>query len=176
MPNDRSNRKLDSVEIGLMKPKEVDDIASLVRDTFWHCVASEFEKEGKEIFLTYAQAQELYQRSKQECWVLVARQQERPVGMIEVRDNRHISLFFVARDHQRHGIGRRLLTRAIKECWIHKPGQRVLDVHASSNAVAAYRSLGFRAVGTLRQENGMRYQPMQLTLYPNSFESEESHE
>jgi GNAT superfamily N-acetyltransferase len=65
------------------------------------------------------------------------------VGIIEVRDYRHISLLFVDDDYQRRGIASTLLARAVERCRRHAPGLTEITVRASPYAMPIYERLGF---------------------------------
>jgi predicted GNAT family N-acyltransferase len=86
------------------------------------------------------------------------------VGAIEVRDYNHISLLFVHMAHQRQGIARELLRRALAICCRYRPSLRQVDVNSSPNAVVAYARLGFRQRGPEQIKNGIRFVPMVLDL------------
>jgi predicted GNAT family N-acyltransferase len=73
-------------------------------------------------------------------------------------------MLFVARSHQRTGVGRTLLGTAIQ--LIHQQGASSgrLTVNSSPNSVEAYRQLGFSPVGPEQVVRGIRFVPMELQL------------
>lgn len=78
----------------------------------------------------------------------------------------HLSLLFTAVDHQKEGIGRRLLATVKTHLRQAEPPVDTLTVHASRYAVAAYARLGFRAEAVnpaLEGASGLP-QPMRLDL------------
>lgn len=154
------------LSIDFLRPEEAGVVAALVEVSFRRYVAPYFGSQGEATFLSYASADGLRERLALGHWSLVAYQDQRPVGMIEVRDNCHVALFFVTPDRQRQGIGRQLLEHALTECRRRRPGLCAVDVNASPNAVDAYRKLGFRATDSFQEQDGIRYRPMQLTLGP----------
>ena len=81
-------------------------------------------------------------------------------GMIATRSQRrHISLFFVDQRRLGQGVGKQLFQALLPLC----PGP-LLTVNSSPYAVPAYERLGFIADGPERQEDGIRYIPMTLTV------------
>lgn len=79
----------------------------------------------------------------------------RLVGMLAMREPRHISLFFVEADCQGRGVGRRLFERMKRDY-----AKQVFTVHSAPRAVGFYRRLGFAPLGEERVSNGIRYVPM----------------
>lgn len=142
-----------------MQRGEEQGIIALVRRVFEACVAPAFAPQGVAEFYRFLEA--LPRRlADGVSFVLLALEEERPVGMIEMRDGEHIALFFVDMSHQRRGIGRALLAQAIARALCAHPALPTISVHASPNAVPAYERMGFHATGDERQMNGIRFVPM----------------
>ncbi|HEY5600027.1 MAG TPA: GNAT family N-acetyltransferase [Candidatus Manganitrophaceae bacterium] len=84
------------------------------------------------------------------------------VGVVGVRDNRHLYHLFVAKNFQGRGLGRRLWEHAAAACLAQgNPGE--FTVNASTNAVPVYEKLGFVATAPIQQRDGISYAPMKLT-------------
>jgi GNAT superfamily N-acetyltransferase len=147
-----------------MTPHETVAVCHLVAHVFSATVAPLFEPTGVAEFLQYLTPHELVKRLQHEHEVWVAEQAGKIVGVIEVRDGNHISLFFVDQTQQGRGIGRRLLKTAITACHQHNPTLTSISVHATPNAVPIYTHLGFQAVASEQVDRGMRYLPMTLDL------------
>jgi GNAT superfamily N-acetyltransferase len=97
-------------------------------------------------------------------FILLAEDGEDLLGMIDVRDCDHVSLFFVEPSRQRTGVGRALLEVAIERCRLAGSAPQSVTVHSSLSAVTAYERLGFGRTGGAREENGIRYVPMSREL------------
>jgi len=152
------------VTIRPMCIEEVDGVAELVSRVFRAAVAPHYRKRGIDEFCAYANAKALQQRQRSDHFVLVAIRNEALVAMIEIRENRHVSLFFVEPAVQGQGIGRRLLNEAIIRCRETNPTLEKITVNASPNSVDAYSRHGFGATGPSQTKNGMTFTPMALTL------------
>ncbi len=126
---------------------------------FKQSVAPLFEPEGIQNFLAYAalDAWTGRHRDGQRTWL--ALKGERVVGVVQVRDGNHVSLFFVERRQQRQGLGRALIMTAINALGVGR-----LTVNSSPNSVDAYRRLGFAPVGPEDTKSGIRYTPMELIV------------
>ncbi len=88
------------------------------------------------------------------------------VGVLRGRKERLASLF-VRADHQRRGIGRRLVERFEQESI--RQGVGVIRVAATLYALPFYTALGYRKTTGIRngrsfQGHGLRYQPMKKVL------------
>lgn len=92
--------------------------------------------------------------------MLVAPHETGLVGMIELRRPDHIAMLFVDGRFQRRGIARALVEAALDRLRAERPGLDRLTVHASPNAVPAYRRLGFRPTAGEQSTRGIRFIPM----------------
>jgi GNAT superfamily N-acetyltransferase len=146
-----------------IRPHDEQAVSHLVAQVFMQFIAPLYAPEGVSEFLQYASPTAMSRRLHHEHFVLVAEHRDKIVGMIEVRDHDHISLLFVDGAHQRQGIARQLVKRALEVCLKRNPRLRAFTVYASPNAIGAYERLGFRATGPEQERNGMRFVPMALT-------------
>jgi len=141
--------------------QKVCDLVLRVFDTF---VAPEFSDEGVREFKSYVTPELFAKRLKANHFVLIAKQSNTIVGMIEMRGNHHISLLFVSLGFQKRGIGKQLFVNALTHCQTNMPTLAEVDVHSSPNAVSFYESLGFKQNGDKQIKNGISFIPMLLKL------------
>ncbi|HZJ37838.1 MAG TPA: GNAT family N-acetyltransferase [Chthoniobacterales bacterium] len=126
-------------------------------------VASHYHAEGVAEFHRYASVEALSQRHKSGYITLVAEHSGELIGMLHLREPRHVSMLFVQSSRQRSGIARGLLAAAgalagDMDCEF--------TVSSSPNAVSAYERLGFRITGSEQCIHGIRFVPMQR-ISPN---------
>jgi GNAT superfamily N-acetyltransferase len=76
--------------------------------------------------------------------------------MLHIHACTHISMLFVAPEHQGRGCGARLIRAATEAGALRPP----LTVNASPNAVGFYTNLGFVPAGPEQASDGVRIQPM----------------
>ena len=76
---------------------------------------------------------------------LVARRADELVGVLELQDYRHVSLWCVQPWEYARGVGRALMDRAIAEVQLHRPQLDRLTAHATFADRGAYETLGFRS-------------------------------
>ena len=92
--------------------------------------------------------------------MMAAYDQGRIVGMITLRNEMHISLLFVDKNYHRHGIGRALM-KSMADYVKKELSKPRITVNASPYGVAFYHRIGFKDLGPERQQDGIRYTPME---------------
>jgi len=146
-----------------IESSETATVSLLAREVFDQFVASHYQTEGIAEFHRYASVEALSQRHKSGYITLVAEHSGELIGMLHLREPRHVSMLFVQSSRQRSGIARGLLAAA---------GTLAGDINceftvsSSPNAVSAYERLGFRITGSEQCINGIRFVPMQR-ISPN---------
>ena len=143
---------------------EEEQVIDLVLSVFDKLVAPEYSNEGITEFRKYAGAEALAERLKSNSFVLIAESDENLIGMIEIRDNSHVAMFFVSQLYQKMGIGKTLLKHAVNLSSKNNIDLKKITVNSSPNSVAAYEKMGFCATDVERTVNGIRHTPMELKL------------
>ena len=143
-----------------MEPADAEAVSRLIVESFTEFIGPEYTEEGRAEFLRHVEPGALVERMRSNHLLLVAMAGERPAGVIELRDNDHVSLLFVDTRHQRHGVARGLLERALAIARPAKPGLERVTVNSSRFGVPAYERLGFRQTGPERTVNGIVFIPM----------------
>lgn len=118
---------------------------------------------GEEFFASVsAAAMQEYIGAPNFCFWL-AEDGPRLLGMVALRDNRHLFNLFIAAGNQRQGLGSQLWQIARNHALAHgNPGE--FTVNASANAVAVYERFGFVASGPRVEQHGLAFVPMQLVV------------
>lgn len=141
---------------------EEDAVHELVARVFSAFVGPAYSEEGRREFLNYIQPGALLQRTGAGYVSFVALVRGELVGVIEIRDCRHVSLLFVEARFQRRGIARGLLRYALRRCMRATPDLQQISVNSSPNAAETYERLGFRPVASVQVRHGIKYVPMVL--------------
>lgn len=140
------------INIRKLTKKEIRDALALVLDVFNKYEATHYPKASKEAFCKAICSNDYLNM----LMAYGAFDKEKLIGIIATRNNdSHIALFFVHEDYQKQGIGRLLFNECLKEN-INKQ----ITVNSSVYAVRIYERLGFEQIGSLKEENGIRYIPM----------------
>ena len=154
----------ETISYRLMESGEEAEVCRIVIETFNEFIAHLYSQEGIREFLRYVKPRLFIRRLRANHIILVAKEQEKLIGMIEVRDYNHISLFYVLQKFQQKGSGKKLLRRALEICLEHKAELLELTVNSSPNAVCIYENLGFAKMGSEQLRNGIIFTPMSLKL------------
>jgi len=153
-----------SVKYNVMAPGEETHICDLVLRVFDQFVAPDYPEEGVKEFKSHITPEQLIERYMGGHDILVARHADKILGVIDIRQPHHISLFFVDAEFQNKGIGKVLFQKAIALCKEKVPAQNQISVNSSPYAVPICKRLGFQETKQEQIKNGMRFQPMSLDL------------
>ena len=148
----------------LMDQEDAAEVSTLVLSGFDTYIGSEYAPPGIAEFRKYAEAAALADRARHDHFVVIVRSEGVLAGMIEMRQNNHVSLLFVAEAFQRQGLSRTLLDRAIAEARDRSGELERMTVNSSRYGVPAYKALGFRQTGPERSVDGMLFTPMAMRL------------
>jgi GNAT superfamily N-acetyltransferase len=85
------------------------------------------------------------------------------VGVVAIRDNKHLHHLFVSPLFQRRGISRELWNTAMKMA-IQLGNPDEFTVNSTPFAAPVYASFGFEAVGQKVETHGIAFIPMKLSL------------
>ena len=105
-----------------------------------------------------SQAERAYLESDRYSYI-VAEHEGTLLGFIALRDGSHVFHLFVARQHQRMGVARRLWQEA-KARVLKAETPRQFTVNSSLLAVPVYRAFGFEPAGEVVSVHGISFLPM----------------
>ena len=143
----------------------VSEALGIVLAVFHEHIAPLYSPGGAAEFRRYVSPDAQLTRLASDHVLLVAEADQAGIlGVAEIRKPSHLSMFFVRTDHQRKGIGRALLNEVVARCAATSPPASELTVHASPNSFNAYRQLGFVPDSPEREQNGIRFVPMHLSI------------
>ncbi|MEI6766667.1 MAG: GNAT family N-acetyltransferase [Bacteroidota bacterium] len=152
------------ITIGEFKQGTEHEVSQLISSVFDEFVAPDYTEGGVNFFKEFIRPEKFMERIMKGDFILVAADEDKIVGMIEVRDNDHISLLFVDKNYQRRLIAKNLFQEALKHCRSIDPELSMFYVHASPYSIPAYHKIGFAAIGGMKEANGIFYLPMAMTL------------
>jgi len=153
-----------ALELSELNPAEADAVIVVVKKSFDACVAPDYDKQGRDLFVRIVTADYLRSLPPRQGFTLVAKLDRRIVGMCAFRDGHHVTLFFVLPEFQGQGIGKKLFDSAVERVQRNVPEVIKLEVHSSPVAVPVYQALGFAVTGPETVEDGIRYIPMEHLL------------
>jgi GNAT superfamily N-acetyltransferase len=139
-------------------------IHRLIKKVYDEFVSIDYSKEGNIFFYDWIKPLKIAERQLNQINLWVAFIDSKLVGMIEIRDNKYISLLFVHKAYQRQGIAKKLFNESLKEYIRRDPKLDKVYVHASPYSIPVYKKMGFIGTDNMREENGMKYLPMEMII------------
>lgn len=147
-------------DIRFLDPKDWEEAISLTYRTFLEFDAPYFEEEGITQFRKFISDNALKRMFETNQFeVIGAYENDRLVGVIALRQINHISLFFVDRDYQNQGIGKKLITSLIDYVSV-KLKQSYITVNSSPYAEGFYHKIGFFDLDERIAKDGIIFTPM----------------
>jgi len=154
--------------------EDAESVGRLIADTYTRFNLSSVPPEELGLFLGPFQHAWSPQQAHQEAiavvlraaMVFVAEDDGRIVGVLRGKSDKLQSLF-VSADHQRQGVGRRLVQCFEQEC--ERQGSAQIRVQATLYGVPFYQAMGYRRTTGARamrsfEGRGLQYQPMKKVL------------
>lgn len=139
------------------RPDDLAAISAICMAAFHEAVAPSLSAQGVATFTQVAAADAFAERLQGDNHILVAEQDGDIVGVIELKEGRHLAMLFVDPACQGQGIGHALLQAVLPQ--LRTPA---MSVRASLNAVPTYQRYGFVIDGEVGEFNGLVYQPLSL--------------
>jgi predicted GNAT family N-acyltransferase len=139
-------------------------VSALTWRAFDQSVAPRFCAEGIDEFVGYVEPDRVAQPSAAGHIVILALDADQVVGMAERGEGARISLLLVDEGQQANGMGRWLASGAFRHCAAGAEGSVPVTAHAPPSLVGFCKTVGFRAEGPERTENGVCYVPMRAEL------------
>jgi predicted N-acetyltransferase YhbS len=148
--------------IRAMTKEDVEAVSSVCLASFSTSVADSLPQEGVLTFAKIASSVAFLKRMKEDNLMLIAECDSKIVGVIELKEGRHIAMLFVEPSEQMKGIGRKLLSSALSYAKVG-----TVTVSASLSSVPMYRKYGFVCKADIAEAMGLIYQPMERELNNN---------
>jgi len=155
---------MDTLKIEKYQNGQEISIHQLIKRVYDEFVWSDYSDEGNKFFYDWIQPSRIADRQKKQINLLVAFLDSKLVGMIEIRDNKNISLLFVDKEFQGQGIAKRLFHESLKTCIQRDSTLDKFYVHASPFSIPIYMKLGFEETDVMQIQFGIKYLPMELKI------------
>lgn len=155
---------MDTIKIEKYQAGQEIAIHQLIKRVYDEFVSIDYSDEGNNFFYDWIQPSKIAERQKSQSNLFVAFADSKLVGMIEIRDNKYISLLFVDKEYQGRGIAKRLFHEALKTCIQRDSTLDKFYVHASPFSIPVYMKLGFVAANVMQIQFGIKYLPMEMII------------
>ncbi|MGN1266615.1 MAG: GNAT family N-acetyltransferase [Dorea sp.] len=152
------------MNIRLLTQKELAAALQLTREVFLQDVAPSYSSEGVAEFQKFINYEAMVQRCRnRDMFFFGAFEKKELVGVIAAKRDGHICLFFVKKEMQGRGIGRKLFQSICNYC-VQVYGATRISVNAAPGSVEKYMHFGMCKMGEEQVENGIRSVPMELKV------------
>ncbi len=144
------------IEIKQLVNKEKDEALLFTKRVYIECKDESYSEQGIETFCNFVNNKKITKSFK----VYGAFENNILKGIIATdRRKGHINLFFVDKDSQAKGIGKKLMAIGIEN-----NENSFITVNSSRYAVPIYEKLGFVKMEEEKEQDGLKFTPMKLIL------------
>ena len=144
------------IEVKQLLNNEKDEALLFAKRVFIESEDDSYTKKGIETFCNFVDNKKITKSFK----VYGAFEDNVLKGLIATdRRKKHISLFFVDKDSQGKGIGKKLMSFIIDD-----NENSFITVNSSRYAVSIYEKIGFIKTEEEKEQDGLKFTPMKLVL------------
>ncbi len=147
------------MNIRKIENKDTQAVSTICMNAFLKSIAGTLTDEGVATFTKIAASDAFLKRIKEDNLILVAEHNHEIMGVIELKEGRHIAMLFIDPKQQRKGVGRKLILSVLAHARCPS-----VTVSASLSSIAAYKSVGFECKGEVGESAGLVYQPMEIEV------------
>lgn len=151
-----------NININPLSSNEIDSVIQLIKESFDTQVSPWYTPEGVQEFYKYIDLNAFKGRQFKDHEVYAAYMNDSLVGVIEIRNNKHISMLFINNDFRGQGIGTTLIKYIVNILRVQDI--RTITVNSSPNSVDFYRNMGFNCIEEEKTINGIRFIQMKLEI------------
>lgn len=152
---------MDEIILGDYKEGEEKEISEMIRAVFGEFVAPCYSVEGISEFNSGILPERLAERVRTgDEFIVTAKDGQKIVGIIGIKENKHISLLYVEKKYHCRGIARKMLFSALEKCRKKDPKLAEITVNSSLYGVYICQQLGFQLTSAEQEEKGMKFFPM----------------
>jgi GNAT superfamily N-acetyltransferase len=143
---------------------DAERVSGLLHEVALQFIVDEFDGLGRARYLQQLAPKATAKRlADKDFRFLVAEDGEAMVGVAALQGNWHLYHLVVAKGYQRGGLARRLW-QILRDEVLSADPPRSFKANVPRYAISAYTRLGFNADGAMREEKGVRYQPMRCSV------------
>ena len=145
--------------------EEVNIVSNMVDNIFDEFVGKDYSVEGNNTFKDYIKPENIIKRLVEKSSIFfTAKSDNKIIGMMEIKNKDHISLFFVQKEFHGKGIGKYLFRYYLKKTQEKNFGIKIITVNSSIYAEKIYSKLGFIKTKEIQEKEGIRYIPMEYKI------------
>lgn len=142
------------MDIRILRGHEVSGANQLIKKVFFNTISQNYSPEGVQTFLSFFTDENILSLMQKNHLVMIGAFENVLVGVVGIRDFKHIESLYVDKDYQFQQIGTKLLEFA-KNLMNGE-----ISVNTDLQAVAFYEKNGFQVAGKLKNIEGISFVPM----------------
>jgi predicted GNAT family N-acyltransferase len=154
---------MEEIVIENLRKDEIMEFSKLTNEVFDEFVGKDYSEEGKKTFKEFTNEKAIIERINDNDF-FVAKCKNKIIGIMEIRNRNHISLFFVLKEFHGKGIGRKLFEYYIKIIKQNNYEIKTIMVNSSFYGEKVYEALGFIKTQEAQEKNGIKYIPMEYNV------------
>ena len=148
-----------------LKIGEIDLLSNMVNNIFDEFVGKDYSEEGNMEFKNYISPKNILARlNEKSSQFFIAKKNDKIIGILEIKNKDHVSLFFVKKDYHGKGIGKILFENYINTLKQNNTEIKIISVNSSFYAENIYARLGFIETDEMQEKNGIKYIPMEYKM------------
>jgi len=157
---------MDNIKIvNVLKNEEIDDYSNMINIVFDEFVGKDYSEEGNFTFKDFLSHKNIKERLKHYGTMhFIAKINNEIIGVLEIKNYNHISLYFVKKEFQGKGVGRKLFDSFIETIKKNDNADKNITVNSSIYAEKIYSKIGFKRTKEMQETNGIKYIPMEYKL------------
>ena len=153
------------IKINELELCEIEMYSNMINSVFDEFVGKDYSDEGKNTFKDFMNIKNVLERLKNNSnKAFVAKYENEFIGILEIKNNEHISLFFVKKEFHKSGVGRKLFEYFLRALKQNNNDIKTISVNSSIYAEQIYTKLGFMKIGNIQEKNGIKYIPMEYKI------------
>jgi len=147
-----------------LKKEDINQYSNMINNVFDEFVGKDYSEEGNNIFKDFIKPNNILDRfSNNLNKYFVAKYNNEIIGVLEIKNNDHISLFFVKKEFHGQGIGKKLFQNYM-ETIKDNNDIKIISVNSSIYAEKIYSKLGFNKTSEIHEKCGMKIVTMEYRI------------
>ena len=140
---------------------EINIVSNMVDNIFDEFVGKDYSVEGNNTFKDYIKPENIIKRVIDKSSIFyTAKIENKIIGMMEIKNKDHISLFFVQKEFHGKGIGKYIFGYYLKKIQEENFGIKTITINSSFYAEKIYSKFGFIKTNEIQEKEGIRYIPI----------------
>ena len=159
------NENENDIEIDELKTEEINFVSNMINTVFDEFVGKDYSEEGNNTFKDYINPQNILNRFNEKIsQYFIVKYNNEIIGILEIKNKDHISLFYIKKEFHGKGIGKKLFEHYLNIIKNENTGIKIITVNSSIYAEKIHSKLGFIKTNEIQEKDGIKYIPMEYKL------------